>query len=78
MNPPSISRHNIRQEATLLSGEDLENFPTLSREELEAQRRGYRASSAATPQRLASDIEIRALRQQLEMAERANGLVAHQ
>ena len=57
---------------------DLENFPTLSRDELEAQRRSYRALStaSATPQRNAS--EIRALRLQLEMAERANGLVAHQ
>ena len=61
-----------------MSGDDLENFPMLSREELEAQRRGYRALSAATPQRLTSDTEIRALRQQLETAERANGLVAHQ
>ena len=75
-NPPQASQQNIRQEDPQLIGDDLENFPTLSREELEAQRRSYRALSTATPQRNASD--IRALRLQLETAERANGLVAHQ
>ena len=75
-NPQQASQHSIRQEDPQLIGDDLENFPALSREELEAQRRSYRALSTATPQRNAS--EVRALRHQLETAERANGLVVHQ
>ena len=75
-NPQQASQLNIRQEDPQLIGDDLQNFPALSREELEAQRRSYRALSTATPQRNAS--EVRALRHQLETAERANGLVAHQ
>ena len=75
-NPQQAPQYNIRQEGPQLIGDDLENFPALSRDELEAQRRSYRALSTATPQRNAS--EVRALRLQLETAERASGLVVHQ
>ena len=75
-NPQQASKHNIRQDGPQLIGDDLENFPALSRGELEAQSRSYRALSTATPQRNAS--EVWALRHQLETAERASGLVLHQ